>query len=223
MNHIHCQGVYLAAIVAAPASIGVGLRLRNRKKSMRMTILSAALVCAPLAGCSGTGIIDYVRLEPGYRAQQFAYAAGGRDLTADIQGNPFAMPKEEFDATVTDAMQGAHFGQPTNFTTTPGDSARQGYRVRLLFNGPGASSGRIVCAGEPAIVGPSPESGNVRLLAAFCNGDYPLSYLSAHVSGIRDAHDPTFRDFMQQVTTNLFPPQNRQEQDHSNCVPPGDC
>jgi hypothetical protein len=151
---------------------------------MRKTTLAATLALATLGGCSGTGVIDYVHLEPGYRQQQFAYAAGGRDLKADIQGNPFAMPKEEFDATVTDAMQGAHFGQPTNFTTTPGDSAREGYRVRLLFNGPGASSGRIVCAGEPAIVGSSPESGNVRLLAAFCNGDYPLSYLSAHVSGI---------------------------------------
>jgi len=185
--------------------------------------LAATLAFAALAGCGGTPIIDYVHLEPGYRAQQFAYAAGGRDLKADVQGNPFAMPKEEFDATVTDAMQGAHFGQPTNFTTTPGDSARPGYRVRLLFNGPGASNGRIVCADEPAIVGPSPESGNVRLLAAFCNGPYPLSYLSAHVGGIRDAHDPAFRDFMRQVTTNLFPPQNRQEQDHNSCVPPGDC
>ena len=190
---------------------------------MRMRMLAAALTCAVLAGCSGAAIIDYVHLEPGYRAQQFAYAAGGRDLEADIQGNPFAMPKEEFDATVADAMQGAHFGQPTNFTTTPGDSARPGYRVRLLFNGPGASSGRIVCAGEPAIVGPSPEGGNVRLLAAFCNGDYPLSYLSAHVSGIQDANGPAFRDFMRQVTTNLFPPQNRQEQDHDHCTPPGDC
>jgi hypothetical protein len=190
---------------------------------MRKISLAATLAFAALAGCSGTPVIDYVRLEPGYRAQQFAYAAGGRDLEADVQGNPFAMPKEEFDATVTDAMQGAHFGQPTNFTTTPGDSARPGYRVRLLFNGPGASTGRIVCAGEPAIIGPSPEAGNVRLLAAFCNGPYPLSYLSAHVSGIRDAHDPAFRDFMRQVTTNLFPPQNRQEQDHDNCVPPGDC
>jgi len=185
--------------------------------------LAAALGMAALAGCSGTGIIDYVHLEPGYRAQQFAYAAGGRDLRADVQGNPFAMPQDEFDAAVTDSMQGAHFGEPTNFTTTPGDSARDGYRVRLLFKGPSASSGRIVCAGEPAVVGPSRESGNVRLLAAFCNGDYPLSYLSAHVSGIQDARDPAFRDFIRQVTTNLFPPQNRQEQDHNNCVPPGDC
>lgn len=190
---------------------------------MRKISLAAIPAFAALAGCSGTPVIDYVHLEPGYRAQQFAYAAGGRDMKTDVQGNPFAMPKEEFDAAVTDAMQGAHFGQPTNFTATPGDSARPGYRVRLLFNGPGASSGRIVCAGEPAIVGPSPEAGNVRLLAAFCDGPYPLSYLSAHVSGIRDAHEPAFRDFMRLVTTNLFPPQNRQEQDHDNCVPPGDC
>ena len=190
---------------------------------MRGNRVIAALGLAALGGCSGTSVIDYVHLEPGYRAQQFGYAAGGRDLKTDIQGNPFAMPKEEFDATVTAAMQGAHFGQATNFTTTPGDSARPGYRVRLLFNGPAASSGRIVCAGEPAIVGPSPEGGDVRLLAAFCNDQYPLSYLSAHVSGIQDAHDPAFRDFMRDVTTNLFPPQNRQEQEHDNCAPPGDC
>jgi len=190
---------------------------------MRNLILAATPAFAALIGCSGISVIDYVHLEPGYRQQQFGYAAGGRDLMTDIQGNPFAMPKEEFDATVTAAMQGAHFGRPANFTTAPGDSARPGYRVRLLFNGPLAGSGRIVCAGEPAIVGPSPEGGNVRLLAAFCNGPYPLSYLSAHVSGIRDAHDPAFRDFMRDVTTNLFPPQNRGEQEHDNCVPPGDC
>lgn len=190
---------------------------------MRKTGLVATLAFATLVGCSGMPVIDYVHLEPGYRAQQFAYAAGSRDLKTDIQGNPFAMPKEEFDATVTDAMQGAHFGQPTHFTTTPGDSARPRYRVRLLFNGPLASSGRIVCAGDPAIVGPSPEGGNVRLLAAFCNGPYPLSYLSAHVSGIGDARDPAFRRFMRNVIANLFPPQNRQEQEHDNCAPPSDC
>lgn len=189
---------------------------------MRRITLAAAFGFAALAGCSGATVIDYVHLEPGYRAQQFGYAAGGRDLRTDIQGNPFPMPKEEFDATVTAAMQGAHFGQPTNFTTTPGDSARPDYRVRLLFNGPAASSGRIVCAGEPAIVGPSPEAGDIRLLAAFCNGVYPLSYLSAHIGGLRDAQDPAFRAFMRDVTINLFPPQNRQEQDH-NCIPPGDC
>ena len=76
---------------------------------------------------------------------------------------------------------------------------------------------------NPPWSGPRRRAATFRLLAAFCNGDYPLSYLSAHVSGIQDARDPAFRDFMRQVTTNLFPPQNRQEQDHNNCVPPGDC
>jgi hypothetical protein len=132
------------------------------------------------------------------------------------------MPQEEFAAAVTDAMQRAHFGPATNFTTTPGETARLNYRVRLLFNGPMASTGAAVCAGDPAIVGPSPETGDVRLLAAFCNGERPMTYLSAHVGGIQDAHEPAFRDFMRQVTINLFPPQNRVEQDR-NCVPPGDC
>ena len=39
-------------------------------------------------------------------------------LKADIQGNPFAMPKDEFDTAVTDAMQGASFA-----------AERLGYRV----------------------------------------------------------------------------------------------
>lgn len=189
---------------------------------MHRSAALAAFGILGLAGCTGTGVIDYVQVKPGYRPQQFAYAAGGRDLMTDVQGNPFAMPQEEFNAAVTDAMQRAHFGQATNFTTTPGESARLNYRVRLLFNGPTASTGAVVCAGEPTIIGPSPETGNVRLLAAFCNGERPFSYLSARVGGIQDAHDPAFRDFMRQVTTNLFPPQNRQEHD-GNCVPPGDC
>jgi hypothetical protein len=182
----------------------------------------AALGLVALTGCAATGVIEFVQVKPGYSQQQFAYAAGGRDLMTDVRGNPFAMPQEEFSAAVTDAMQRAHFGPPTRFTTTPGETARLNYRVRLLFNGPAASTGAVVCAGEPAIVGPSPQAGNVRLLAAFCNGERPMSYLSAHAGGIQDAHDPAFRDFMRQITTTLFPPQNREEQDR-NCVPPGDC
>ena len=189
---------------------------------MREIAVLAVLALAALGGCSRAGVIDYVRLEPRYQPQQCGSAAGGRDLMVEVQGNPFAISQDEFAALVTDAMQGAHFGQPTNFTTSPGDSARPDYRVRLLFNGPGASTGGIVCAGEPATIGPSPNRGDVRLLAAFCHNQDPLSYLTAHISGLQDAHDPALRDFVRQVTSNLFPPQNYQERNRG-CVPPGDC
>lgn len=189
---------------------------------MRIATAAAALGLLASAGCTTVGIIDYVQVRPGYRPQHFAYAAAGRDLKTDVEGNPFAMPQEAFAAAVTDAMQRAHFGPATTFTTTPGETARLNYRVRLLFNGPAASTGAAVCAGEPAGVAPSPEAGAVRLLAAFCNGERPLTYLSARIGGIPDAHDPAFRDFMRQVTVTLFPPQNRQDQDRG-CVPPGDC
>jgi hypothetical protein len=187
-----------------------------------MRTLAAMGLLAAVTGCAGIGVIDYIQVKPAYSPQLFAYAAGGRDLMTDIQGSPFAMPQEDFNAAVTDAMQRAHFGPATHFTTTPGETARLNYRVRLLFNGPTASTGAIVCAGEPTPIAPAPENGNVRLLAAFCNGERPLTYLTAHAAGIRDAHDPAFRDFMRQVTINLLPPQNRDAQDR-NCVPPGDC
>jgi len=46
---------------------------------------------------------------------------------------------------------------------------------------------------------------------------------SARVAGIGDAHEAAFRDVMREVATSLLPPQNRQEQDHDSCAPPGDC
>lgn len=188
----------------------------------RLRLLAAALAIAACAPIDGVPVAHDVRIDPGYRPGDLSYVAGGKDLRTEIFGNPFAMSQTDFAAAVTAAMQGANFGPRLNFTTAPGESARSGYRLRLVFNGPATGGGALLCGDEPATVPPAREAGNIRLLAAFCRGDKPLTSLAADVGGVDDAGDPAFRRFMRQVTVLLFPPQNREDRD-SRCTPPGDC
>ncbi|GIK96040.1 MAG: hypothetical protein BroJett029_02490 [Alphaproteobacteria bacterium] len=183
-----------------------------------------ALVAAlALAGCSSTpfgdaGKIHYVRVESGYSRSDFAYGAAGRDMTTEILGNPFpGISQAAFDQAVTDAMQGAHFGRPTHFTTTPDDSARPVYRVRMLWNGPLSANGGRLCDGTDFEGGGGPHpDGEARLLVAFCRSDRPATYLVGSIGGVTGPDDPRFVSFVRQVTTQLFPPRD-------GTFEPGEC
>lgn len=194
---------------------------------MSRSPLAVALVAVlALAGCSSTpfgdaGRIHYVRVESGYSRSDFAYGAAGRDMTTEILGNPFpGVSQAVFDQAVTDAMQGAHFGQPTHFTTTPDDTARPVYRVRMLWNGPLSANGARLCESAPENApyeggGPDPD-GQTRLVAAFCRSDRPATYLVGSIGGVTSTDDPRFVSFVRQVTTQLFPPRD-------GTFEPGDC
>lgn len=181
-------------------------------RPVHVLALAASLA---LAGCmasaamiGGGGRIDFVRVETAYSRADFAYAGAGRDMTTEILGNPFAnLAQAAFDRAVTGAMQGAHFGPRTNFTTTPGESARPVYRVRMLWNGPIGTNGHKLCDGTP-LQGGGPADGEVRVLAAFCRGDGAATYLSGSVDGATGPDDPRFVHFIRQVTTELFPPRD---------------
>lgn len=172
--------------------------------------LAAALALGACAAGSGIGggRIDFVRVETAYSRADFAYAGAGRDLTTEILGNPFVgVAQAAFDQSVTDAMQGAHFGPRTHFTTAPDETARPVYRVRMLWNGPPGTNGGALCDGTP-LAGGGPASGEVRLIAAFCRSDRPATYLSGSVDGVTGPDDPRFIGFIRQVTSQLFPPRD---------------
>lgn len=164
--------------------------------------------CAAGSGIGGGGKIDFVRVETAYSRADFAYAGAGRDLTTEILGNPFAnLAQPAFEQAVTDAMQGAHFGPRTHFTTTPDESARPVYSVRMLWNGPLGTNGGALCDGTP-LAGGGPANGEVRLIAAFCRSDRHATYLSGSVDGVTGPDDPRFVGFIRQVTAQLFPPRD---------------
>jgi hypothetical protein len=190
-----------------------------RRPAAFATLLLTLAACAP----SATPIAQQVRTYPSYRPQEISYVAGGGAMRTEILGNPFAMPQPAFDAAVTEAMHGANFGPVVVFSTLPDVPARNSHRVRLVFNGPATSNGYLLCAGEPSALPPMRPDGTVRVLAAFCRGSEPLSFVAADQAGLTDAADPAFTRFMRQVTVLLLPPENRDFLDHDSCRPPSDC
>src|SRR5260370_39373951 len=99
-------------------------------------IATLALGACLLAGAAAaSGMISYSWLSYSYSPRDIAYAGGPGELWTEVAGNPFGATRAEFDQAVTRAMYGPHFGRPTEFTTTPGPSARRMFHVRLLVNG----------------------------------------------------------------------------------------
>ncbi|MBE9553733.1 MAG: hypothetical protein IMF05_09760, partial [Proteobacteria bacterium] len=87
-----------------------GMRIRH-------CLLAAALA---VAACAAGGVrLTQQEIAPSYSPGEFAYAGAGRDMRVVVVGNPFGGDRAVFERAVTDAMQGRHWGQRTNFTTTP--------------------------------------------------------------------------------------------------------
>ena len=100
---------------------------------VRVAVLAAAGLLA--TACAGQSTIYNNMLSGGYRPYVFGYAAGRRDLTTIIVGNPFDIDQAELNSRLVDMLnESPNFLQPTHFTTTPGPSARQEYRAVFLFN-----------------------------------------------------------------------------------------
>ena len=132
---------------------------------MRLTVLVAAGLL--LAACAGQSLIYNNMISAGYRPYEYGYGAGRRDLTTVIVGNPFDIDRAEFETRLVAMLnESPTFLQPTNFTTTPGPSARPQYRAVLLFNRATVLPNQI-CRSPEGV--PVAELGaTMRLIAVFC-------------------------------------------------------
>lgn len=136
-------------------------------------------------------------------ADHFA-ASGGRDLKTVIIGNPFPEPKSQADAAIVAAMQGHHPGPATRFTTTPGSSSIDVYRIAILFNPPRSTRPADICGDGSNLV--SETTGDIRLMAAFCADDLPITAVDAVLmSRSGSADDPVMRRFIANVMRELIP------------------
>jgi hypothetical protein len=213
-------------------------------KPTHLALASLILVAA----CAGSVRLTQLDVASTYDAGEFAYAAAGRDLHVVIVGNPFGGDQDAFETAVTDAMQGRHWGQATNFTTTPGDDARLSFRVVLIFDPPPGGddarlSFRVVlifdpppgmnaarqCREEALAVQTVPADSQIELSAAFCSGDSARTRIRGRVSGAKGPQDRAFRELVGQVTNGLFPPdrgRNRPDRGRNRsggCRPPLMC
>jgi len=177
--------------------MGIDMRLR-------LSLVAAVLA---VAACAAGGVrLTQQETAPTYSPGEFAYVGAGRDLRVVVVGNPFGGDRSGFEKAVTDAMQGEHWGQRTNFTTTPGASARDRYRVVLLFGPPRSLNGTRLCHDDASTLPSESAGGGIVLFAAFCRGKRLRTVIKGHISGATGPGDPAFRELVGQVTNGLFPP-----------------
>ena len=169
--------------------------------------IAVALACALglLAACAGQSIIYNERISTAYRPYDYGYGAGRRDLTTIIVGNPFDIDQAQFETQLVAMLnQSPTFLQPTNFTTTPGPSARPQYRAVLLFNRQIVLPS-LACRAPEQI--PVAELGETtRLTAVFCRHGGFLSTVTGELEGVSGIDDPRFNRLIRQMVPLLFPP-----------------
>lgn len=181
-------------------------RLMTGRFALRIIVL--LLAAGALLACDYNHRRSYV--EPTYRPGVFNYAAGGRDLTVETIGNPFVgrgVGDQDFPDVITASMQGRNLGQATNFTATPGVTARPQYKVVIAFNPIEPATYRALCEGEVRS-GPTEES--IRVKAAFCqggrsSGQRVLTGVRANVIAEAGPDSEAFRKMMAGITRDLFP------------------
>ena len=186
---------------------------------VRFATAASLVMASVLSACSGSRVVSD-NVSTAYSPLEFSAAAGGRDLATEVYGNPFPIDQISFDQTVTDLMQGKHFGPPTHFTTTPGESANRRYKVVMVFNPAENIANPQICSGGPIATDRQPGQ-PIRLQAAFCGGGTRTS-TTVGAPAVTSPQDPAFRSLITDTTFELFPLRDPNHSD-SNCGMGFDC
>ena len=176
----------------------------------RLFALAALML---FGGCTETMTQAYM-----YRSgiqTSFAYAAGGRDMAVVVVGNPFKVPKEALDRVVIDSMQGRNRPPATNFTTTPGESSRPGYRIVVVLN-PSTSFDSHDACGNAGAIPTGPADGRLRALMVFCAKDIIYSEVKGSIPAVEMPTEGGFRALIGALTMDIVP---EREPNSDNEVP----
>ena len=162
--------------------------------------LLIAPICLLMAACAGGSVQVMNDISGSFDGQNFSSYHKDRDTRVVILGDTFGMNSDDFARRVTAAMDGQNVGGKTNFTTAPGPSAVQDFRIVLAFNS--AVSGRDLCAAKG--VKPSAQSSVPTIEAAWCWANSPQSFASARTASVVP-NDPRFAALIAATTRDLFP------------------
>lgn len=188
---------------------------------MLTRLVFASIPALLLAGCVGNSGVIYYRDFDSTSLGQAAQHVRGSDVTLVVLGNPFGGDQLEFQQFVADTIHGANPGTAASFNPTPADVAMGQRRIILVFNGPIASNGWLMCGDLPQPGGGSEGNGHIRALAAFCgSNDRSLSYLSAGLSDNQGPEDPNFRNFLRQIILALLPLRDPDDRPDRDMEPP---
>lgn len=134
-----------------------------------------------------------------------AAASGG--MLVEVVGNPFDVAKADLERAITSAMTGSHFGPPVKFVTAKPKGFTSPYRIVMVFDDTRGYTEAKLCE-EGTSIEPGTGGKSVKVNAALCAGDQPLTGVNGWVGDVTSPEDPKFHRLISQVTLNLLPPSN---------------
>lgn len=176
---------------------------------------AAALV---VSACSGPIIYEYPGPQRAYFDGDFDYAVHKGAILTKVHGNPFAMPAEQFRDLLLAQMKDAVSGVPNDYVATRSEKTLSPYKVVAVINAPPYLSADDMCA-DNAETGKASPGADIRIDLAFCFGDEVKTEVAGRVSGVRDANDPKFREFVRSLTHHMIPAQDSEDVGEGQNVP----
>ena len=124
-------------------------------------------------------------------------------VLAVVVGNPFATDETRLDSEVTRAMAAGVTGLSVDFTTNESRAAAAEPRLVVLLNPAADPTGDAACR-NPTLVQTLPGGDELRVLAAFCDGDEAIGSVETQdtVSGPTDRR---FQRLLWRTASALFP------------------
>ena len=166
-----------------------------------MKIWLPVLVSLALTACAGGSRINHFDYD-GYSGSTAYFAALEGKMVLAVYGSPVAGNPADLSQAVADALHGTHVDASTVFVPTAAPDLT-GYRTVVVF---GRTTPETICTVKDSagLATGSP----TEMLAAFCNGDETLSYVSGAVPAIANANSTLLASHMSLVGFTLFPAEN---------------
>lgn len=184
--------------------------------SGRGLLIAAASIA--LAACAGAVTVSgHKNISGSYRVSElYVVATRDNELRTVIIGDPFNMPKADFDAAVLATMKGRNFGQTLNLSTDPKQEDSRKRHVVIAFNLRNVFDADAICQGSAEALETQPAGERFAVSGVYCAGNLPLTQATARIAQVPGIDSAQFNDLMGQLTIALFPARDRRRSDSQN-------
>lgn len=187
-------------------------------ETMRCLLLPLFAVLA-LAACDASTVITKVSIAHNFRPNElWPFYGGDNALRVVGYGSPFGDPPKRVADAVVAAMQGHSGGPRVTFSTAAAPPPKPRWRVVMALNPTELRDTEQLCklTGTPTTA--RSQGGRLRIMAAFCQGDWTATQATARGKDIYGLDSPNFDNLLAALTRTLFPARNPHDDFHRPCL-----
>ncbi len=162
-----------------------------------------------LTACDASTVISKVDIAHNYSSLSLGRFHGGDNaLRVVTYGSPFGDPPARVANAVVAGMQGHNGGPRVTFSTEAAPPPRPRWRVVMAINPTEVNDTIKLCKLTDTPKTAPSQGGEVRVLAAFCQGDYAASQATGRARDVTSLDSPNFDALLARMTRTLFPTRN---------------